>query len=73
MGKILWVALLGLWVATFCWMNDFERRQLRNETLDTLRWRAGLDAFEQHASSITELGDLTVEIAGKVYQVQAKV
>lgn len=63
MGKVLWVALLGLWLATFSWMHDIEGRQRRGELMDRAIFQAQQEAFSLHAKSINQTMDLVVRMA----------
>lgn len=65
-GKLAWVALLGLWVATFDWMNDLEARQRRWELMDRAVFQVQQETFALHAKSINQVMDLVVRLAGEV-------
>jgi hypothetical protein len=61
-AKLAWIVLLCLWFATFGWMTDFEKRQIRNGQLDDLRWKAQIEAFGVHATAINKNTDLLVRM-----------
>lgn len=63
MTKLAWVALLGLWVATFMWVGDLEMRQRRADTLANARWYAQLDAFTLYAKTLNQQSDIIVRMA----------
>ena len=61
--KVVMVIILCLWVATFAWMNDLEKRQRFNERMDGLRWQAQIEAFSVYSKVTNEQRDLLIKFA----------
>lgn len=63
MTKLAWVALLGLWVATFMWVGDLEMRQRRADLIADLRWGAQSEVLTLHAKTLNQQSDIIVRMA----------
>ena len=63
MTKLAWVALLGLWVATFMWVGDLEMSQRRADLIADLRWGAQSEVLTLHAKTLNQQSDIIVRMA----------